>query len=236
MTTPFRVSTYVYLTMFAFIKFCYIAHTNAEAIYQQPSPQQVRQGQGRGGTPQNMGKPTQSGKYLPPSKFDIQPQSMQEYNTAGTNAVVLRHHQQQQQQQQHQQQQQQQQQQHDRFYADRQHNEQYGQGRYTGPVSLDSYKAKHGYNNANFPHPQQPQHSAVRSEQPPQGQAEHYVSEGINEEIRHQADYQRHQNQQDLEFTSQLPLDPYLICPNCKKQFREGQLPEYRRHIDSCRL
>jgi len=224
--------------MFVFIKFSHIAHTNAEAIYQQPSPQQGRQGQGRGRTPQSTGRPTQSGKYLPPSNFDVQPQSMQEYNTAGTNAVVQQHHQRH---HQHQLQQRQQQQQHDRFYADQQHNEQYGQGRYTGPVSLDSYKtkAKHmaaGYNNANFPHPQQSQYPAVRSEQPPQGQAEHYVSEGINEEIRHQADYQRHQNQQDLEFTSQLPLDPYLICPACKKQFREGQLPEYRRHIDSCRL
>jgi len=147
--------------MFAFIKFSHIAHTNAEAIYQQPSPQQGRQGQGRGGTPQNVGKPSQSGKHLPTFEFAIQPQSMQECNTAGTNAVVLRHHQQQKQQ-------------HDRFYAD------------------------------------QLQYS--------------------------QADYQRHQNQQDLEFTFQLPLDPYLICPNCKKQFREGQLPEYRHHIDSCRL
>ncbi|XP_065910688.1 golgin subfamily A member 6-like protein 22 isoform X2 [Dysidea avara] len=84
----------------------------------------------------------------------------------------------------------------------------------------------------NQQHPPPP----VRSEQPSYGQAEHYVSEGINEEIRHQADFQRQQNQQDLEFTSHLAPDPFLICPNCKRQFREGQLPEYRRHIDNCRL
>ena len=35
-------------------------------------------------------------------------------------------------------------------------------------------------------------------------------------------------------FDSNLQLDPYLICPKCKLQFREGQLPEYRHHIDNC--
>ena len=60
------------------------------------------------------------------------------------------------------------------------------------------------------------------------------VSEGINEEIRIQADIQRRQQQQD-EFESGLAYDPYLICHKCKRQFREGQLPEYRHHIDNCR-
>ena len=59
------------------------------------------------------------------------------------------------------------------------------------------------------------------------------VSEGINEEIRIQADLQRRQQQQD-EFESGLAYDPYLICHKCKRQFREGQLPEYRHHIDNC--
>ena len=60
------------------------------------------------------------------------------------------------------------------------------------------------------------------------------VSEGINEEIRIQADLQRRQQQQD-EFESGLAYDPYLICHKCNRQFREGQLPEYRHHIDNCR-
>ena len=58
---------------------------------------------------------------------------------------------------------------------------------------------------------------------------------GINEEIRIQADLQRRQQQQD-EFESGLAYDPYLICHKCKRQFREGQLPEYRHHIDNCRI
>ena len=60
------------------------------------------------------------------------------------------------------------------------------------------------------------------------------VSEGINEEIHVRADLQRRQQQQD-EFESGLAYDPYLTCHKCKRQFREGQLPEYRHHIDSCR-
>ena len=60
------------------------------------------------------------------------------------------------------------------------------------------------------------------------------ISEGINEEIRIQADLQRRQQQDELEFAG-LAYDPYLICHKCNRQFREGQLPEYRHHIDNCR-
>ena len=56
---------------------------------------------------------------------------------------------------------------------------------------------------------------------------------GINEEIRVQADLQCRQQQYD-EFESGLPYDPYLVCHKCNHQFREGQLPEYRHHIDNC--
>ena len=59
------------------------------------------------------------------------------------------------------------------------------------------------------------------------------VSEGINEEIRIQANLQRRQQQPD-EFESGLAYDPYLVCHKCNRQFREGQLPEYRHHIDNC--
>ena len=55
---------------------------------------------------------------------------------------------------------------------------------------------------------------------------------GISEEIRIQANLQHRQQQQD---ESGLAYDPYLICHKCNRQFREGQLPEYRHHIDNCR-
>ena len=57
--------------------------------------------------------------------------------------------------------------------------------------------------------------------------------EGINEEIHIQVDLQCGQQQQD-EFEPGLAYDPYLIWSKCKRQFREGQLPEYRHHIDNC--
>ena len=63
----------------------------------------------------------------------------------------------------------------------------------------------------------------MKSEQPPQGEAGHYESK---EEIRYPPYFQHGQSQQDQKFDSQLPLDPYLICPRCKNQFREGQVPE----------
>ena len=58
-------------------------------------------------------------------------------------------------------------------------------------------------------------------------------TEAINEEIRYQADRQR-RHQEYERFDSTPQLDPYLICPKCQLQFREGQLPEYRHHIDNC--
>ena len=30
------------------------------------------------------------------------------------------------------------------------------------------------------------------------------------------------------------PLDPNLICPQCAKQFRIGQIQYYRYHVDNC--
>ena len=67
-----------------------------------------------------------------------------------------------------------------------------------------------------------------RSEQPT-----HCASEAINEEIRYQADRQR-RHQDNENFDSTLQLDPYMICPKCQLQFREGQLSEYRDHIYNC--
>ena len=31
-----------------------------------------------------------------------------------------------------------------------------------------------------------------------------------------------------------IPFDPNLVCPKCKKQFREGEIQKYRNHFKSC--
>ena len=104
--------------------------------------------------------------------------------------------------------------------------------RSSGPASLDSSiitepRPPPGYTNPS-PLNQSPLTGARRPEKPTQ-----YVSRGITEEIRYLADKQRRYQEYER-FDSNLQLDPYLICPKCKLQFREGQLPEYRHHIDNC--
>ena len=106
----------------------------------------------------------------------------------------------------------------------------YNYARSSGPASLDSSittKPRPSAGHANLP-PVAPLAVTRRPEKPTQ-----YASEGINEEIRYQADKQRRYQEYES-FDSNLQLDPYLICPKCKFQFREGQLPEYRHHIDNC--
>ena len=81
-----------------------------------------------------------------------------------------------------------------------------------------NYPAWHGPTNKHFT-PRLPYHS---------------IYEGINEEINVQANLrQRQQHEEDMIETG-LPYDPFLICHKCNHQFREGQLPEYRHHIDNC--
>ena len=104
-------------------------------------------------------------------------------------------------------------------------------GRSSGPVSLDSSltKPRPVGGNTNHPPPDQyPPAASRRPEKPTQ-----YALETIDEEIRYQADRQR-RHQEYERFNLNVKLDPYLICPKCKLQFREGQLPEYRHHIDNC--
>ena len=31
-----------------------------------------------------------------------------------------------------------------------------------------------------------------------------------------------------------IPFDPNLVCPKCKKQFREGEIQKYKKHFKSC--
>ena len=175
-------------------------------------------GQGRGPPHNQPVKPLHEGihyppdyqgqgkKFLPPSNFDnYRPRVLQpEYNVAGTNATPIQ----------------------GQFPHD-----DYNYGRNSGPISLESSmtKSRSGAGYTNHPPPDHfPLTTAKRPEKPTQ-----CASEGINEEIRYQADKQR-RHQEYEEFNSTLQLDPYLICPKCKLQFREGQLPEYRHHIDNC--
>ena len=224
-----------------------LAHTNAEmGFHQRPPPSSTSQpswqrqqeqqyhykmqqqqheehlhlrGQGRGAIRNQPLKPQheatyypsdyqgQGTKYIPPANIDnYQPKSMQphtEHNVAGTNAAPMQ------------------------FPQD-----DYSHGRSSGPASLDSSittkpRPPPGYANPS-PLNQSPLTGARRPEKPTQ-----YASEGINEEIRYQANKQRRYQEYER-FDSNLQLDPYLICPKCKLQFREGQLPEYRHHIDNC--
>lgn len=180
------------------------------SMQQQQQEHLYIRGQGRGSShnnqPSHYSPDYQGKKYLPPSNIDNhQPRSIQPgYNVAGTNAAPVQ----------------------SQFPPD-----EYNYGRNSGPTSLDSSITKSrsvaGY--TGHPSPDRsPLTATRRSEQPTQ-----YASEAINEEIRYQADRQR-RHQEYERFDSTLQLDPYLICPKCQLQFREGQLPEYRHHIDNC--
>ena len=213
-----------------------VAHTNAGMVNQhQPPPSSTSQqalqrqqeiqrmhrmqqqqqeqlhirGQGRGlshNQPSPYPSDYQAKKYLPPTNIDNhQPRSIQPgYNIAGTNAAPPQ----------------------SQFLPD-----EYNYGRNSGPTSLDSSITKSRSAAVYTGHPspdRSPLTATRRSEQPTQ-----YASEAINEEIRYQADRQR-RHQEYERFDSTLQLDPFLICPKCQLQFREGQLPEYRHHIDNC--
>ena len=201
-------------------------HQEQQHFYKMQQQQQQEQlylrGQGRGPLHNQPLKPLHEGTHYPPDyqgqgkryllpanidNYQYQPRLIQpEYNVAGmyTNAAPMQ----------------------GQFPHDN-----YNYGRNGGPVSLDSSITKPrstaGYTN----HPS-PDHSPLAASRRPEKPTQ-YASEGINEEIRYQADKQR-RHQEYERFDSTLWLDPYLICPKCKLQFREGQLPEYRHHIDNC--
>ena len=195
------------------------------AQQQQQEQLQIR-GQGRGSSYNQAVKPLHEGtqyppdyqgkKYIPPTKhqhMSMQPinidnhqlRSMQpEYNIAGTNAVPLRR---------------------------KLPNDDYNYYGCRGTASLDTSlsKSRPGGDHTNDSPPDQSPLTASRKPE----KSTQYGSEAINEEICYQADRQR-RHQEYEGFDSNLQLDPYLICPKCKLQFREGELPEYRHHIDNC--
>ena len=51
------------------------------------------------------------------------------------------------------------------------------------------------------------------------------VSAGVDNDIHHQADR-----------NEPAPMDPNLMCPNCREQFRKGEIQSYRRHVSVCLL
>ena len=51
------------------------------------------------------------------------------------------------------------------------------------------------------------------------------MSAGVDNDIHHQADG-----------NEPAPMDPNLTCPNCKEQFRKGEIQSYRRHVSVCLL
>ena len=180
---------------------------------QQQEEQLHMRGQGRGSSHNQPSyyQPDYQGKaHLPPANIDNhQPRSIQPgYNVAGTNAAPMQR----------------------QF----QHDE-YNYGRNSGPTSLDSslIKSRSAAGYTGLPSPDRSPIAATRRAEQPTQQPTQYASEAINEEIRYQADRQR-RHQEYERFDSTLQLDPYLICPKCQLQFREGQLPEYRHHIDNC--
>ena len=180
------------------------------SMQQQQQQEQLHlRGQGRGSShnqPLYYPPDYQGTAGLPPVNIDNhQPRSIQPgYNVAGTNAAPMQR----------------------QFPPD-----DYNYGRNSGPTSLDSSipKSRSAAGYSGHPSPDRTHLAATRrSEQPTL-----YASEAINEEIRYQADRQRRHHEYER-FDSTLQLDPYLICPKCQLQFREGQLPEYRHHIDNC--
>ena len=202
-------------------------HQQQLYVAQQQQQEQLHiRGQGRGSSYNQPVKPLHEGtqyppdylgkKYMQPTNHqhrsmqptnidNYQPMSMQpECNIAGTNAAPLQV---------------------------KLPNDDYNYYGRSGPGSLDTSlsKSRPGGGHTNLPPlDQSPLTASRRPEKPTQ-----YASEAINEEIRYQADRQR-RHQEYERFDSNLQLDPYLICPKCKLQFREGQLPEYRHHIDNC--
>lgn len=88
----------------------------------------------------------------------------------------------------------------------------------------------------------EPQQLAVATEESgqrrvPSGPQENALIQGINTEIHNVAAGVGKQvdSYPELESLSpQAPLDPNLICPMCRRQFRIGEIQKYRQHVKLC--
>ena len=80
------------------------------------------------------------------------------------------------------------------------------------------------------PPPESQQH--IRS-----GPQENALIQGINTEIHTVAAGVGRQVDSNPEMDSlslQAPLDPNLICPMCRRQYRIGEIQKYRQHVKLC--
>ena len=71
----------------------------------------------------------------------------------------------------------------------------------------------------------------------PSGPQENPLLQGINTEMHNVAAVVGREvdNNPELQsFSPQAPLDPNLICPMCRQQFRIGEIQKYRQHVQHC--
>ena len=71
----------------------------------------------------------------------------------------------------------------------------------------------------------------------PSGPQENPLLQGINTEMHNVAAVVGREvdNNPELQsFSPQAPLDPNLICPMCRQQFRIGEIQKYRQHVQYC--
>jgi hypothetical protein len=71
----------------------------------------------------------------------------------------------------------------------------------------------------------------------PSGPQENPLLQGINTEMHNVAAVVGREvdnNPGMQSFSPQAPLDPNLICPMCRQQFRIGEIQKYRQHVQHC--
>ena len=71
----------------------------------------------------------------------------------------------------------------------------------------------------------------------PSGPQENPLLQGINTEMHNVAAGVGREVDNNLELvslSSQAPLDPNLVCPMCRQQFRIGEIQKYRQHVKHC--
>ena len=103
---------------------------------------------------------------------------------------------------------------------------------------------QHGMGNANgtgVPG-MEPQQLAVATEESgqrrvPSGPQENPLLQGINTEMHQVAAVVGREVDSSPALQSlspQAPLDPNLVCPMCRQQFRIGEIQKYRQHVKHC--
>ena len=71
----------------------------------------------------------------------------------------------------------------------------------------------------------------------PSGPQENALIQGITTEIHNVAagvGREVDNNPELVSLSPQAPLDPNLICPMCRQQFRIGEIQKYRQHVKHC--